>query len=1054
MLIAINRYLVDKADREQIKKHNSDFAEYDLTAKELLAAIKKGYAFCAPFANGKRKQAHFAATGFLAVDVDRGLTIEAATSDPFFLSFASFLYKTPSHTDTAHRFRIVFELEQPIDDAEAMRHALTGLVIRFGADQACTDACRIFFGSSKGTVVANGKILPASQVNELVTRGREARVRTDTRGSASFVRPAIRSIVQLPTTQVVMTEAGAQAALSDVPVGTRIYCPQHVDDHPSAFVLRSQTGNPGLYCSSCAATFFLDDGSDRPIHTYRFDYGSRALLDITQDEFEAYSDDAGHFDISEIRGYPIQELRTRYLPFEESTIPRRAFSKKRDASEPVNASFPDLRDPDAYEYEVPRLTLVRSPKGTGKTQWLESKVRQLKDARARILLIGHRRSLIAASAQRLGLVCYLGEDEVTIEDHDDFDAWFEGKDVDDDTDDDVPPQLVQSPVAPTDHYAICADSLPLVMNTTIHRYDVVIIDEVEQVVGHLLSETMKSTRRLVLHTLSFYLNQATEIYALDADLHRVSVVCLCDMLDNNPREARIVLNGWRPEGRSVDLYKSKHHLLGELQASVQRGERCFVCSNSKRLVKDLTAQLQQLSGDDLRVMSVTAENAHQADIQSFLRNIQVRATDYNIVLASPALGTGIDITFPNDEARIDTVFGIFEGRINTHFDIDQQLSRVRNPKRVCVWIDHQEFQFETDVNAIRAEIVAAGDGHRLFLDIDEKGNRRYHRDEVYETVFAEVTAQHRASKNRLRLNFVELRKHNGWTVVEVPESKELVRSGRALANESKAQGDARRQREVLDARRIDRDEYEELRVAEKFGRITEENRVSMRRYELEAFYRSELTPELLDMDAGGKLRDQVKLMELLATDDERLEEWDRYARDALTGDKPAHVLRKKLLTSLLRTAGILTEANRISPTIVVELASLRPFAQLCVKERVRIQRLFDVPIRRDVLRKPAQQLGAILKLLGLSLKREAVEKRGSMKIYRYTVDPDNLAFIMTVVDSRARSSALINLLAIEDDDSQVVHKEEDPIRRRIASERKKGHKLPVRKVASGRSQVP
>jgi hypothetical protein len=1052
MLIAINRHLVDKADREQIKRYHSEFRECDLTAEQLQATVKKGYAFCAPFKQGRRKQANFAASGFLAVDVDRGLTIQAATSDPFFLSFASFLYTTPSHTEAAHRFRIVFELEKAIDDAETMRHALTGLVLRFGADQACTDACRIFFGSSRASIVTNGKVLPASRVGELVIRGQEARVRTDTRGSRSSSRPAIRSIVQLPENQVVTTEAGEQASLSDLPARTRIYCPQHIDDHPSAFVVRSQTGNPGLYCSSCAATFFLDDGSNRLIHTYRFDYGLRVLLDITQDEFETYSDDHGHFDLSEIRGYTIRELKTRYLLFDEPPLPSRAFSKKRKPRPLTNANFPELRERDAYDYDIPRLTLVRSPKGTGKTQWLESKVSQLKEGGARILLIGHRRSLIAASAKRLGLVCYLVESEETITDLND---WFEGKSADDDSDEDAPPNLVQSHASPTPHYAICADSLPLIMDTTVHRYDIVIIDEVEQVIGHLLSETMKPTRRLVLHALRFYLNHATEIYALDADLHRVSVVSLCEMLDEKPREARFIVNAWRPEDRSVDLYKSKHHLLGELQASVQRGERCFVCSNSKRLIKDLAEQFKGMPGNTLRVMSVTAENAHHSDVQSFLRDIQVQATDYNIILASPALGTGIDITFPNDEARIDTVFGIFEGRINTHFDIDQQLSRVRNPKRVCVWIHPQEYQFETDVNAIRSEIDAAGAEHRPFLRIDDDGNRQYHRDELYETVFAEVTAQHRASKNRLRHNFVELRKHNGWKVVEIPESNDLTMIGRALANEIKAQGDERRRQEILSADPIEYEEYQDLLAAAESYGIPEEKRASMRRYEIETFYKSDITPELLDLDTGGKLRDQVRLVELLDTADEVLARKDKDARDALAGDKPEHLRRKKLLVSLLGAAGVLTDANRISPIVVVELASLRPFAQLCLKEKVAVERLFDVPVRRDVLRKPAQQLGAILKLFGLSLKTDAIERRGSKKLYRYRVDPDSLAHVMSFVDRRrAWASALQCLETAEDERTDMPDMRENPIRSRVAAGKQEDREPSLLGAAGDRSQSP
>ena len=44
-----------------------------------------------------------------------------------------------------------------------------------------------------------------------------------------------------------------------------------------------------------------------------------------------------------------------------------------------------------------------------------------------------------------------------------------------------------------------------------------------------------------------------------------------------------------------------------------------------------------------------------------------------MLLGSPSIGTGIDITFPDGECRVDRVFGFFSPFVNTHTDIDQQL---------------------------------------------------------------------------------------------------------------------------------------------------------------------------------------------------------------------------------------------------------------------------------------------------------------------------------------------------------------------------------------------
>lgn len=59
----------------------------------------------------------------------------------------------------------------------------------------------------------------------------------------------------------------------------------------------------------------------------------------------------------------------------------------------------------------------------------------------------------------------------------------------------------------------------------------------------------------------------------------------------------------------------------------------------------------------------------------------------------------------NDAQEIDTVFGFFVSRVNTHFDMDQQLARVRHPMALKVWVTPERFHFETDPSSIEAEVI-------------------------------------------------------------------------------------------------------------------------------------------------------------------------------------------------------------------------------------------------------------------------------------------------------------------------------------------------------------
>ncbi len=954
MLIAINPHLIDKGSNDQIALANAKFENRDIDAETLAGEIKNGYAFCAQHKPGGRKRAGFIAAGYLAVDIDSGLTLEAARADPYFQRYATILYTTPSHSADAHRFRVVFELEQPITDPERMKQALTGLTARFGGDSACVDACRMFFGSTASTPEVYGNKLPVAEVESLLVRAQERRVDSDTTGEeASRRRSPVRSRINIPLDTVVRSDRGVVALLSETPSGTRIFCPQHVDKRPSAITLRNKSGNPGLSCSACNATFFLEDGSGRrSLKPYRFDYHWNAVLNVSHEQYEAYADEDGHVNVSQIYGGRVQVLNKRHLPFDElvpTVVAAGGFKFNEDdvrsRAERLALHF-DIPDATATGLitDTP-LTLIRSPKGTGKTEWLGRLVKMFRGAGVSVLLIGHRRALITATAHRVGLTSYLGE-------------------LDSETD------VGRQGAAPTSHYAICVDSLPR-MDPSVHHYDVVLIDEVEQVFAHLLADTLKEGRREALHTLRHYLKTAKALYVLDADLSSVTVELLHAVFGAESPAYQAIINQWQPTGRTVHLYDGSRFdvLAGELAASLNRRERCFVCSNSKKLIEELHSGLVKQVTRPLRTLLITSENSQKADIQAIIRDIKTKALDYDAIFTSPALGTGIDITFEDDAQEIDAVFGFFRARINTHFDIDQQLARVRNPKRICVWISPEEFTFESDSEAIKAELLLSEAQHRQFLRIDPDGTKVYDQDEFYDTVFSTVTASQRASKNRLRHNFIELRRSNGWTVEVVGADESLSDAGQAVAKHGKTERRRIEFERLLSARQISAEDYDGLRQAADADRLREADIPSMRRYEIEAFYLMDATMYLLEEDDEHRLRSAVLAYENLVASDDELRRRDQYAESSLIPDKPQHLLKKHVLRDLLQAAHVM-RSGVFDRTAVIDASMQGAFATYCLKHKAQIERLFEVSVRQNTRRDPIRQLQGLLSVVGLSVVKD------------------------------------------------------------------------------------
>jgi hypothetical protein len=985
MLIAINKRLIDKPAKELIAKHNGDFSNVNVDAEALAAEIKQGHAFCPQHTPGKRRSSEFIAAGYLAVDVDRGLRLEAAIEDQFVQRFATIIYTTPSHTADSHRFRVVFELEEPIRDAVRMQQALSGLIAKFGGDESCKDACRLFFGSTASSPVVMKNRLPTSEVDLLALRGREHSTPPDeSPDEGSVRRGTVRSRLNIPSDSSVRTADGRLILLRDAAPQTRIFCPQHIDQNPSAFTLRNKHGNPGLYCSACVATYFLESSSSTSAaQSYRFDYHWNKILDISYEEYTAHADDEGHVDISAVKGKQLRIVNQRHLKFSE--FPPLVVQKPKQKYDRLGMPLKQPAVEDYFDIDAStteglvadyRLTLVRSPKGTGKTEWLGKLVENYKAHGVQVLLIGHRRALISATAVRVGLTSYLG-----------------------DTSDD--PDSSRSMVAPAAYYAVCVDSLPK-MDPKRHQYEVVLIDEVEQVFAHLLSSTLKEDRRKALHILKHYIRSARAVYVLDADLSNVTVELLHAIYEGGESPSyQAIINQWQPNGRTVELWDGAKPdaLVGELAACLNRGERCFVCSNSKKLAQELLGGIQKTSVRPLRTLLITSDNSQDADIQSFIQNIKSRAMEYDLIVTSPALGTGIDITFADDAQNIDVVLGFFRARINTHFDIDQQLARVRNPKRVCVWISPETYSYETDSEAIKAELLASEQEHQRFLRVDPDGTLVYDRDEFYETVYAEITASRRASKNRLKEHFVDLKQSNGWTVISPPQDKVLAVVGKELSDRGKQERRSAEFERILRARRVATEEYEELRRSEESEKLAESDKPVLRRYEIESFYIEDVSLELLQADNERRLRSAILMHENLMDTDDSLRAIDIRAESSLMPDKPQRLLRKKTLQALLTKAQVMRGDSFVRDA-VVDSSCLQEFAGYCSEHKVQIERLFDVPIRGNVRKDPVTQLKSILKPLGLTLQKQGRDQSGGASKIFYKLNVDQLDLIQAWMSRR------------------------------------------------------
>jgi len=484
--VSLHPDVVDKPDELARRHLGRGWEAFDLSEAEIADAVRAGLPLAPQYRGGNRKTANFICAGFLAADVDRGMTLDEARDHPFIQHHAALIHTTVSHTAERHRFRIIFLPDERIFNATDWADAQLGIALKMTSDASVTDGARLFFGNRNATTIRIGKTLSPAVVNDLIERGRDARASRKPGGG----RLPVISIRRIAGPELIKVAGGGQIRFDELIHGTRVHCPHHEDEDPSAFAVTSRLGQIGIHCSSCKVTFWSGNEQDG----YDFGAFDRLFEELAAGQHKIDEDSPG-LD----RFFPPEP---RFERIQQRFLPRLAYE--------------------------PGITMVKSPKGSGKTDALRSMLDQIRQGRFRstihikemprsVLLIGHRQSLLREAAAKLGLRCYLDKYE--------------------------------EPEGPVRTLAVTLDSLPRYNEpngkSARKAFDLVIIDESEQVLAHLFGETIKKGRGLqrCFDAMQFEVANAKAVIALDADLGLVTAHALRTMRPQDwASRCRIICN--------------------------------------------------------------------------------------------------------------------------------------------------------------------------------------------------------------------------------------------------------------------------------------------------------------------------------------------------------------------------------------------------------------------------------------------------------------------------------------------------------------------------------
>jgi Domain of unknown function (DUF3854) len=627
---------------------------------------------------------------------------------------------------------------------------------------------------------------------------------------------------------------------------------------------------------------------------------------------------------------------------------------------------------DGVEYPKSGLASVKSAKGTGKTKQLIPLVERAHAEGRRVLVLTHRISLGRAICKRIGLpwvdeVRTLGEGDLL-------------------------------------GFGLCADSLhPLSkakFNPEEWRGAVVILDECEQIVWHMLASTTCQKERIaILSTfrslLQTVLGSGGLVLLQDADLSDVSINFVKELAVHEAAPW-LLLNKWQAAPWQVTHFEESKPdaLVAQADQMIEAGKKLYVaCDAQKAKCAWSTQSLERRWAKrfpGLQILRIDSETVADPKHPAYgcVDHLDDVIKAYDVVIVSPSVGTGVSIDV---RGHFDAVVGIFQGTVGDT-DIRQALARVREAVPRLVWCALYGLGKVGNHSPQWKALAASTDKkNSMILQLLQADlNLEAASDPTCLRTWAKMGARLNASHLRLRARLVEALADEGHTLTVAgtldAESRKQIRIEQSEISEELT---TEQTEAVASAEVIDRIQAEKL--ADQTSKTTDE-RYQLERHQVAERYGIEVTPDLVRKNRDG-WHPLIRLHYLVLAGLELAKSQDRkkLADSLVAGEGKLHTPDLRLSTgkvAALKALGVLNFADpekqwkADSPEVV----ALHERAVQC---RRQIKDHLGVTVRPEA--SPMETLGRLLGLMGLKL--ECIKREGSrddrQRVYQFAPPTDD-----------------------------------------------------------------
>lgn len=598
-----------------------------------------------------------------------------------------------------------------------------------------------------------------------------------------------------------------------------------------------------------------------------------------------------------------------------------------------------------------KVSLFRCPKDTGKTTAIGRLLRQHSNYSS--LFITHTISLATNLASRLNIENYVDYQGMN---NNEYAELHELRQL-----------------------SICLNSLFKLLNKNdklVRNVDVVVLDEVSQVIRAVTSKHVKNKTR-VFSALKQLIQSAKHLILMDADLDSVTLGLLKQWL---PEEQYFVLlNEYKPaKGKNIIFYDHPGMIAQKALEAISNGQRAFIATNSRLQARQLFDLLQ--AATKKHGLYIASDNGGSKAVQRFFENVNREALNYDFIVASPSVTSGISI----DDDIFGFVGGIFESDVNTPSDCTQALGRVRQANKFHVYVSDIKQALPTTDEEISAKWVHTHKHDEKLLSFEDISN-----DELidvaqdYKKLCILAAKEANFARQDFLARFAKLCILDGYNVAYSDSTPEIEAEGKFLQAEAEDLEKLEFIEGVTASKTPNDEEYNQLKSK---PRKTLEETWTLEKKELTDFYvldeeaPQEVIKQTVEDDRRGKGRKEISNLEIALASDTQIQQMRK--EETKTGielepDRRAFATEREAYQQILSFAGINTELIADESTYSAETL-LNSFVPWILSRYWVLKGIFPRLARPEQIeRDPVRVFGTMLGRLGLSQHRLGKHKQNA-----------------------------------------------------------------------------